>query len=60
VLHRVSFGASGHARRGKALRTPPGSKDSNGKEVSLGAADPLPGYFHANSFFLRASMAFKE
>jgi len=36
---------SGQARRGEAFRTPPGSKDSNGKEESSGAADPLPGYF---------------
>jgi len=36
--------ASGQARRGRACQTPPGSKDSNGKGVSLGAADHLPGY----------------
>ncbi len=36
---------SGQARRGRALRTPPGPRGSNGKEVSLGAAGSLPGYF---------------
>jgi hypothetical protein len=36
---------SGQARRGEAFRTPPGSKDSNGKEESLGAAGSLLGYF---------------
>ena len=36
--------APGQARRGKASRTPPGSRDSNGKGVSLGAAGLLPGY----------------
>ena len=36
---------SGQARRGEAFRTPPGSKDSNGKEESSGAAGSLPGYF---------------
>lgn len=35
---------SGQARRGEAFRNPPGSKDSNGKEESSGAADPLLGY----------------
>jgi len=38
---------SGQARRGEAFRTPPGSKDSNGKEVSSGAAVSLPGYFYS-------------
>lgn len=37
---------SGQARRGRACRTPPGSKDSNGKEEPLGAAGHLPGYFY--------------
>lgn len=37
--------SSGQAWRGGAFRTPPGSKDSNGKEVSPGAAGVLPGYF---------------
>jgi len=37
--------ASGQARRGRAFQIPPGSKDSNGTEESLGAADHLPGYF---------------
>jgi len=36
---------SGQARRGEAFRIPPGSKDSNGKEESSGAAVSLPGYF---------------
>ncbi len=36
---------SGQARRGEAFRIPPGSKDSNGKEESSGAAGSLPGYF---------------
>jgi hypothetical protein len=36
---------SGQARRGEAFRTPPGSKDSNGKEESSGAAGSLLGYF---------------
>ena len=36
---------SGQARRGRAFQTPPGSKDSNGTEVSLGAAGHLPGHF---------------
>jgi hypothetical protein len=36
---------SGQARRGEAFRTPPGSKDSNGKEVYSGAAGSLPGHF---------------
>ena len=36
---------SGQARRGRAFPTPPGSRDSNGTEVSLGAAGHLPGYF---------------
>ena len=36
---------SGQARRGRALQTPPGSKDSNGTEVSLGAAGHLLGHF---------------
>jgi hypothetical protein len=39
--------APGQARRGKASRTPPGLKDSNGKGVSLGAAGLLSGYFFA-------------
>ena len=43
--------ASGQARRGRACRTPPGSKDSNGKEVPLGAAGRLSGY----SFFMRSN-----
>ena len=36
---------SGQARRGEAFRTPPGSKDSNGKEESSGAAGSLSGHF---------------
>ncbi len=36
---------SGQARRGEAFRIPPGSKDSNGKEESSGAAGSLLGYF---------------
>lgn len=40
---------SGQARRGEAFRTPPGSKDSNGKEEPSGAAGLLPGYFYANT-----------
>lgn len=35
---------SGQARRGRACQTPPGSKDSNGKEAFLGAAGRLLGY----------------
>jgi len=38
------YGLSGQARRGRTLRTPPGSRDSNGKETFLGAAGILPGY----------------
>ena len=37
--------APGQARRGRTLQTPPGSKDSNGKVVSRGAAGHLPGCF---------------
>ncbi len=37
--------ASGQARRGRAFPIPPGSRDSNGTEVSLGAAGHLPGHF---------------
>jgi hypothetical protein len=37
---------SGQARRGEAFRTPPGSKDSNGKEEYSGAAGSLSGYFY--------------
>ena len=37
---------SGQARRGEAFRIPPGSKDSNGKEESSGAAGSLLGYFY--------------
>ncbi len=40
---------SGQARRGRAFPTPPGSRDSNGTEVSLGAAGHLPGHFSMNS-----------
>jgi len=40
---------SGQARRGRAFQIPPGSRDSNGKRVSLGAAGHLPGHFHMNS-----------
>jgi len=36
---------SGQARRGEALRTPPGLKSSNGKKASSGAAVSLPGHF---------------
>ena len=35
---------SGQARRGRAFPTPPGSRDSNGTEVPLGAAGHLPGH----------------
>lgn len=37
--------ASGQARRGEALQTPPGSKDSNGTREPSGAAASLPGHF---------------
>jgi hypothetical protein len=37
--------SSGQARRGGAFRTPPGSKDSNGKGVPPGAAGRLSGHF---------------
>ena len=40
---------SGQARRGRAFPIPPGSRDSNGTEVSLGAAGLLPGHFSLNS-----------
>jgi len=40
---------SGQARRGRAFQTPPGSKDSNGTEVFLGAAGHLLGYFSMRS-----------
>src|SRR5687768_9574342 len=40
---------SGQARRGRAFPTPAGSRDSNGTEVSLGAAGHLPGHFSLNS-----------
>src|SRR5689334_3672675 len=40
---------SGQARRGRAFPTPPGSRDSNGTEVTLGAAGHLLGYFSMNS-----------
>ena len=40
---------SGQARRGRACQTPPGSKDSNGKEVPLGAAGHLSGHFKSHS-----------
>ena len=43
-MHRVSLFPSGQARRGRAFQTPPGSKDSNGTEVSLGAAGNLLGH----------------
>ena len=36
--------SSGQARRGRAFPTPPGSRDSNGTRVSLGAAGHLPGH----------------
>ncbi len=36
---------SGQDRRGETFRTPPGSKDSNGKEEFSGAADSLLGHF---------------
>ena len=41
--------ASGQARRGRAFQTPPGSRDSNGTEVSLGAAGHLLGHFSMTS-----------
>lgn len=34
----------GQARRGRAFQTPPGSKDSNGKDVPQGVGGPLPGF----------------
>jgi hypothetical protein len=40
---------SGQARRGRAFQTPPGSRDSNGTEVFLGAADHLLGYLSMRS-----------
>jgi hypothetical protein len=40
---------SGQARRGRAFQTPPGSRDSNGTEVFLGAAGHLPGHLFMNS-----------
>ena len=40
---------SGQARRGRAFQTPPGSKDSNGTEVSLGAAGRLLGFLSMKS-----------
>ena len=40
---------SGQARRGRAFQIPPGSKDSNGTEESLGAAGHLLGYFSMTS-----------
>jgi hypothetical protein len=46
-LYSIILPASGQARRGSAFQTPPGSKDSNGKKVSLGAAGALPGYLWA-------------
>jgi hypothetical protein len=41
--------SSGQARRGRAFQTPPGSRDSNGTEVFLGAADHLLGYLSMRS-----------
>jgi len=46
---RLSLLPSGQARRGRAFQTPPGSRDSNGTEVSLGAAGHLLGYFSMRS-----------
>ena len=40
---------SGQARRGRAFQIPPGSKDSNGTAVSLGAAGHLLGSFFMKS-----------
>ncbi len=40
---------SGQARLGRAFQIPPGSKDSNGTEVSLGAAGRLLGSFYMTS-----------
>ncbi len=52
---------SGQARRGRAFQTPPGSRDSNGTEVSLGAAGHLLGHFSMTSnrwlFILLALLA---
>jgi hypothetical protein len=45
---------SGQARRGAAFRIPPGSKDSNGKEESAGAAGRLSGYFFNPSIHVQA------
>lgn len=41
--------SSGQARRGRAFPTPPGSRDSNGTEVSLGAAGHLLGHLSMRS-----------
>ena len=41
---------SGQARRGRAFQIPPGSKDSNGTEVPLGAAGRLSGYLYPLHF----------
>ena len=45
----IILNQSGQARRGRASQTPPGSKDSNGTGVFLGAAGHLLGYFSMNS-----------
>ena len=46
---RLYLRPSGQARRGGIFRTPPGSRESNGKEVLPGAAGILLGYFYACS-----------
>ena len=45
----IILNQSGQARRGRASQTPPGSKDSNGTGVFLGAAGHLLGYFSMTS-----------
>lgn len=47
---------SGQARRGETFRTPPGSKDSNGKDLPQGAADPLPGFCTARTALLTSNL----
>jgi len=49
VIASVILIVSGQARRGRAFPTPPGSRDSNGTEVTLGAAGHLPGYLSMRS-----------
>jgi ubiquinone/menaquinone biosynthesis C-methylase UbiE len=42
-MDAVSLSRSGWVRRGRAFRTPPGLRRSNGKKIPLGAAVNLPG-----------------